>query len=337
MTTIKDISKACGVSPATVSKALNGYEEISAETVELVKRTARELNYMPNAAARLLKTNTSHNIGVLFVDDTMSGLTHEFFSLILNSVKDEAESMGYDITFISRNVGRRKSSFLQHCRYRNFDGVLIASVDFTNPDVLELVKSEIPVVTIDYSFDSISSIVSDNFMGAYKLASYLIEQGHRKIAFIHGENTLVTGNRINGFRHAMQDNGIEINEAYMKEARYHDAESVRRATAALMDLEEPPTAIMFPDDYSFMGGQTELRERGLRIPEDISVCGYDGINLSKIMQPPLTTWYQDADTIGRASARKLVDTIEKKDKCKSEQIMVSGKLLCGCSVSKLEN
>jgi DNA-binding LacI/PurR family transcriptional regulator len=214
--------------------------------------------------------------------------------------------------------------------------VLIASVDFTNPDVLELVKSEIPVVTIDYSFDSISSIVSDNFMGAYKLASYLIEQGHRKIAFIHGENTLVTGNRINGFRQAMQDNGIEINEAYMKEARYHDAESVRRATADLMDLEEPPTAIMFPDDYSFMGGQTELRERGLRIPEDISVCGYDGINLSKIMQPPLTTWYQDADRIGRESVRKLVESIEGEGAGRAaEQIMVSGKFLTGNSVKKL--
>ena len=92
MVTIKDISKKCGVSPATVSKALNGYDEISPETVELVKQTARELHYMPNAADRLLKTNISNNIGVLFIDESMCGLTHEFFSHILNSVKEEAEA-----------------------------------------------------------------------------------------------------------------------------------------------------------------------------------------------------------------------------------------------------
>ena len=336
MVTIRDISKECGVSPATVSKALNGYAEISPETVELVKRTASKLNYMPNAAARLLKTNKSNNIGVLFVDDTMSGLTHEFFSHILNSVKEEAEARGYDITFISNNISGQKMSFLQHCRYRNVDGVVIASVDFQNPEVLELVKSEVPVVTIDYSFDNLSSVVSDNQEGAYRLASHLAEQGHRKIAYIHGERTLVTQKRIRGFNKAMEEYGIVTPPEYMVEARYHDAASVRRATAALLDLKQPPTAIMFPDDYSFIGGQTEINERGLSIPDDISVCGYDGINLSKIISPHLTTWHQDADRIGKESIRKLVESIEGTSV--AEQIMVSGKFLSGNSVSKrIEN
>ena len=332
MVTIKDISKECGVSPATVSKALNGYAEISPETVELVKRTASKLNYMPNAAARLLKTNKSNNIGVLFVDDIMSGLTHEFFSHILNSVKEEAEARGYDITFISNNISGQKMSFLQHCRYRNCDGVVIACVDFQNPEVLELVKSKVPAVTIDYSFDNLSSVVSDNQEGAYRLASHLAEQGHRKIAYIHGERTLVTQKRIRGFNKAMEEYGIETPPEYMVEARYHDADSVRRATAVLLDLEQPPTAIMFPDDYSFIGGQTEILERGLSIPEDISVCGYDGINLSKILNPHLTTWHQDADRIGKESVRKLVESIEGTSV--AEQIMVSGKFLSGNSVSK---
>lgn len=334
MVTIKDISKACGVSPATVSKALNGYSEISRETVELVKRTARELNYLPNAAARLLKTNISHNLGVLFVDDTMSGLTHEYFSRILNSVKEEAEARGYDITFISNNIGKEKMSFLQHCRYRNCDGVVIASVDFQNPEDLELVKSEVPVVTIDYSFDNSSSVVSDNEEGCYYLASYMAEQGHRKIAFIHGEGTLVTQRRLRGFYKAMKDHGIEVPPEYVKEARYHNADAVRRATAELLDLEEPPTAILYPDDFSFIGGQTEIIERGLGIPDDISVCGYDGINLSKILNPKLTTWYQDADRIGRESVRKLVESIEGEGTGAAEQIMVSGKFLAGNSVKK---
>lgn len=333
MVTIKDISKECGVSPATVSKALNGYDEISEETVELVRRTASKLNYMPNAAARQLKTNTSNNIGVLFVDGTMSGLTHEYFSLILNGVKEEAEARGYDITFISNSIGKQKMSFLQHCIYRKCDGVVIACVDFQNPEVLELVRSEVPVVTIDYSFDNSSSVVSDNEMGAYRLTSYLIEQGHRRIAFIHGEGTLVTQRRMMGFRRAMTEHDISIPPEYLAEARYHDAGSVRKATAALLDLKEPPTAIMYPDDFSFIGGQTEINERGLSIPDDISVCGYDGINLSQILNPKLTTWYQDADRIGKESVRKLVESIEREGPGAAEQIMVPGKFVKGNSVS----
>ncbi|NLA52688.1 MAG: LacI family transcriptional regulator [Alcaligenaceae bacterium] len=334
MITIKDISKACGVSPATVSKALSGYDDISADTVKLVKQTAAQLNYTPNAAARLLKTSTSHNIGVLFVDDTMSGLTHEYFSYILNSVKEEAEMNGYDITFISNTVGRKPMSFLQHCLYRNCDGVVIASVNFDSPGVHELVMSKVPVVTIDYGFDNISSIVSDNVEGAYSLASYLLDMGHRRIAFIHGEMTSVTSKRLVGFNRALQERGVSIPAEYLREARYHDTDSVRKATAELMDLPEPPSAIMFPDDISFLGGQAELTERGLSIPEDISVCGYDGIRLSQLITQPLTTWHQDAERIGKESVRKLIEAIEHRDTCVAEQIMVSGELISGYSVRK---
>ncbi len=332
MVTIKDISKKCGVSPATVSKALNGYDDISEETIRLVRQTASELNYTPNAAARLLKTSISHNIGVLFVDDTMSGLTHEYFSYILNSVKEEAEISGYDITFISQKLGKRKMSFLQHCLYRNCDGVVIASVNFDSKAVHELINSDVPVVTIDYAFDNVSSVLSDNVEGAYELTSYLLNMGHRKIGYIFGEQTSVTNKRLVGFNKALKEHGVSIPPEYMVQGRYHDAEVVREATARLMDLPDPPTAIMFPDDISFLGGQAELTRRGLRVPEDISVCGYDGINLSGLLQPPLTTWHQDADRIGKESVRKLIETIEHRSTCAAEQIMVSGQLVSGSSV-----
>ena len=335
MVTIKDISKKCGVSPATVSKALNGYDDISPETVKLIRQTAKELNYMPNAAARLLKTNRSHNIGVLFIDDSMSGLTHEYFSHILNSVKEESEVNGYDITFISNNIGKHKMSFLQHCRYRNCDGVVIANVDFQNSEVLELVNSECPVVTIDYSFDSASSVNSDNEDGSYWLASNMIANGHTKIAFIHGEHTLVTQKRISGFKKAMEEHGIKTPPEYIVEAIYHDAESVRKATAGLLDLPDPPTAIMFPDDYAFMGGQAEILERGLSIPGDISVAGYDGVNLAKILDPKLTTWEQDTDKLGRTAVDKLIDRIENPQTAIPEYIVVKGKMFKGETVKQI--
>ena len=126
MVSLKDISARCGVSIATVSKALNNQQDISIETRERIRSVAAEMGYMANAAARMLKTNRSYNIGVLFVDRRSSGLAHEFFSTVLDSVRVEAERRGYDITFINENVGNQKSSYLQHCLYRGVDGVVIA-------------------------------------------------------------------------------------------------------------------------------------------------------------------------------------------------------------------
>ncbi len=336
MATIKDISRKCGVSPATVSKALNGYSDVSSETVELVKRTAEELHYMPNAAARQLKTNSSHNIGVVFVDETSSGLTHEFFSAILNSVKEEAESLGYDITFLSQNLGEREMTFLEHCRYRKCDGVVIASVNFESDAVAELVRSDVPVITIDYSFDNTSCVLSDNVEGAYELTSYLIRAGHRKIAFIHGEDTSVTQKRLLGYHRALAEHRISVPEEYVVSGKFHDPDSVRELTRMILDYEDPPTAIMFPDDYTYLGGLAELEKRNLRVPEDISVVGYDGIHLSQVLRPKLTTWYQDTDAIGRRSVQKLVETIRHRKTCETEQIKISGHLLSGHSVMILQ-
>ena len=330
MVTLKDIARQCGVSKATVSKALNGYGDIGKETAEMVRSVAAEMNYLPNPAARQLKTNSSHNIGVLFEDPTMSGLAHEYFSVILNSAKDVVEEMGYDITFISPRIGG--SSFVDHCRYRKCDGVLVASADFTRPEVRDLIESEIPTVTIDFTFDNHSSVLSDNVEGNYRLTKYLLDRGHRKIAFIHGEQTSVTKKRLVGFYRALGEYGVEVPEDYIQEARYHDAKACSAAASRLLRLEDPPTAIMFPDDFGYLGGISVFEEFGLRVPDDISVTGYDGINLSRILRPKLVTYYQDAEEIGRLSGKKLVESIERKKSCIPEQILVEGQILEGESV-----
>ena len=125
MVSLKTIAQRCGVSTATVSKALNGHKDISKETKDRVKKVADELGYFPNAAARALKTNRSYNIGVLFEEEAGSGLTHEYFSGVLNGLKVQAEKQGYDITFINTCYENRKMSYYEHCRYRNFEGVAI--------------------------------------------------------------------------------------------------------------------------------------------------------------------------------------------------------------------
>lgn len=334
MVTIKDISKKCGVSAATVSKALNGYGDVGEETKKIIIKTAQEMNYFPNAAARTLKKGHSNNIGIIFQDETdeQGGLTHEYFSVILNNAKIEAESSGYDITFINKNV---QGSFLEHARYRNFDGVLAVTAVFQSPELSELVKSGFPLVSIDYNYDSHTCIVSDNVIGLYEMTQYFISMGHRKIAFIHGEDTSVTQKRISGFYRALNEANIEVPDYFVKEACYHDPASTERRTEELLKLHDRPTAIIFPDDIAYLGGLTAIGKRQLRVPDDISVAGYDGIKLSQLMQPQLCTYHQDAERIGRIGMRKLIEQIEDPKIWVPEMIKVTGSLWTGETVKNL--
>lgn len=335
MVRIKDISDRCGVSLATVSKALNGHPDISEETARHIKSVADEMGYLPNAAARALKTNKSYSIAVLFVDKTCSGLKHEYFSSILDSVKVEAEKLGYDITFASRNLGNFNMSFYEHAKYRNCDGVIIASVDFYSKEVVELVESDIPVVTIDHIFNNRTAVLSDNVKGVEDILDYVYKMGHRRIAFIHGEDTAVTQKRVASFYRYLKHLGVAVPREYVKTAAYHAPKASEDATKELLALPNPPTCILYPDDFSYMGGKAELEKRGLRVPEDISVVGYDGIYLSRVLQPALTTYRQNSEEIGKMAAQKLIEMIENPKMFIPEQVLVKGQFQEGGTVKNL--
>ena len=333
MVSMKDIARRCGVSVATVSKALNGQADIGEETRSRIRAVAEEMGYMTNSAARALKTNRTYNLGVLFVDERRSGLAHEYFSSVLESFKVEAEKHGYDITFINHNVGGKPTSYLQHCLYRGVDGVVIACVDFNDPRVRELVDSGIPLVTIDHVFNNRLAVVSDNVGGLEELVRYVYSKGHRKIAFLHGERTAVTENRLTGFYRACEALGLEIPEEYVRECVYHDPDCCAQATRELLALPERPTCILFPDDYSYIGGLNVLTEAGLKVPEDISAVGYDGIHLAKVLG--LTTFSQDTKALGSTAADRLISLIERPKTTLTDRIMIPGALLEGTSVKAI--
>ena len=335
MVSMKEIAKKCNVSVASVSKALNGYSDISEETRKFILKTASEMGYLPNSSARTLKTKRSYNLGVMFVDEAASGLTHDYFNHVLESFKRTAEERGYDITFTSGKISGQKLSYYEHCRYRGVDGVVVACVDFYADEVQELIRSEIPVVTIDHVFDGNIAVVSNNSQGMEDLVTYIYQQGHRRIAYIHGDNTSVTRIRLAGFYRTLQRMGVDTPDDYIKESPYRDADSAAKATGELLDLPNPPTCILYPDDYAAIGGINEIRERGLRIPEDISIAGYDGINIAKILEPKLTTLCQDTVVIGRIAAEKLIDLIENPKTTLNDRFTVDGTLIKGASVKQL--
>ena len=335
MVSMKEIAKKCNVSVASVSKALNGYSDISEETRKMILKTASEMGYLPNSSARTLKTKRSYNIGVMFVDEAASGLTHDYFNHVLETFKRTAEERGFDITFTSGKISGQKLSYYEHCRYRGVDGVVIACVDFYADEVQELIRSEIPVVTIDHVFDGNIAVVSNNGQGMEDLVTYIYNQGHRRIAYIHGDNTSVTRIRLTSFYRTLQRMGVETPDDYIKESPYRDADSAAKATRELLDLPNPPTCILYPDDYAAIGGIKEIRERGLRIPEDISIAGYDGITIAKILEPKLTTLCQDTVAIGRIAAEKLIDLIENPKTTMIDKFTVDGTLFKGASVKQL--
>lgn len=338
MVSIKDIATACGVSIATVSKALRDQSDISVETKERIKRTADELGYFPNAAARALKTNQSKNLGVLYMEEAGAGLKHEYFSGVLQGFKSRAEQLGYDITFINTNRAEGKMSYLEHCRYRNFDGVVIVSAIFTSPEVIELMNSDLPIVTIDYVHYNCSSVSSNNVRGINDLLRYIIKMGHRKIAYIHGQNySYVTKERMAAFYQALDEHGIDVPDEYVKESRYLDAESCEKYTKELLNLSDPPTCIMYPDDTALIGGLNAIRDLGLTIPDDISVAGYDGTKFSELLYPMLTTMKQNTDQIGKEAADRLIRIIEKPKTTLVERVAVEGTLVKGQSVGRINN
>ena len=226
-------------------------------------------------------------------------------------------------------------TYLEHCRYRGVDGVVMACVDFTAEEVQELLLSDIPVVTIDHICDGRISVVSNNIQGMEELVTYIYKKGHRKIAYIHGDDTSVTKNRLGSFYRTLQRLGIEEQDEYVKPSFYRDADLAGERTGELLDLKDPPTCILYPDDYAAMGGINEIRERGLRIPEDISVAGYDGINIAQVLEPKLTTLCQDTAAIGRIAAERLIELIEHPKTTVIEKYTVDGTLFKGASVKTL--
>ena len=333
MISLKDIADKCNVSVATVSKALNDHSDIGEDTKRIIRETAKRLGYHPNSSARALKTKVTANIGVLFVDEGRSGLTHDYFAKVLDSFKRVSEVSGYDITFI--NATSQKMTYLEHSRYRGVDGVVIACVDFDDRAVLDLVNSELPVVTIDHVFDNRISVVSDNIGGMRSLVEYVHSLGHDRIAYIYGDDTAVTRNRVASFYNALGSFGIETDDSYTIASAYRNPKLAAKYTKQLLALKKRPTCIMYPDDYSAIGGLNAIEEAGLTVPDDISVVGYDGSYVSQIIHPKLTTYEQNTEEIGRIAAKSLIRLIRDPKSTLIEKIQVSGKIVEGASVAKL--
>lgn len=252
----------------------------------------------------------NYRLGVLY-EEYEVGFLHDYFSPILTAFRDIAESEGFGVCFLARTIGDRKCSYMEYCRELGIDGVVIISCDFFAEDVMELLKSDIPCVTIDHVFHGHTCVTSGNRQAISQLMQRVFEMGHKRIAYVTGTNDDVTRIRQAGMLRALEDAQLSVGDEYMLHGAYHDPESGYNAVKQLLQLPEPPTCILMPDDISAIGAFDAIGEAGLQIGTDVSVVGFDGVKLLQMVKPKLTTARQDTRTMGVSAAQHLLDRIRR--------------------------
>lgn len=278
----------------------------------------------------------NHTLGIIFADNAQNGLTHDFFAAILNGFKIEAENQGYEIHFINTNKqSKYRQSYLETVNEKNIDGVVVACINYEDPEVTELLSSGIPIITIDEKLDGVVSILSDNEQGMKDLVNYIASMGHKKIAYIHGDSNTVTGKRVNTFKDTCQELGIEVPTEYIGSSNFRDCARATYLTEEMLRLPEPPTCIIYSDDYAATGGINVIHARGLDIPADISIAGYDGLDFPSRYEPRITTVKQDMDLMGKTAAKKLIEFIEVGKSDDEEVIIIPTTLIKGRTVKQV--
>jgi LacI family transcriptional regulator len=326
--TIRQLARASGVSIGTVSRALNGYADVNPETRERIVRLARELDYTPAAAARSLKTQRSHVIGVfLETGEGHPDLQHPFFHEVLVGLKNSIGAGGYDLLlFASEHPGNGYGShtYLKRARHHDVEGAALMGTDPEDPEVRRLVRSELPTVGVDVELEGPATtfVMSDNTDGAAKAVRYLHSLGHRRIATITGLlETKPGADRLKGYRQAMQATGLAYRDEYVAYGDFY-VESGRRAMANLLSLDEPPTAVFAASDMMALGAIRAAGDAGLNVPADLSVVGFDDIQLADHMNPPLTTLRQDKAGLGVAAGTALMRLIDgEQDAVQSSTVL----------------
>lgn len=344
MITIYDVAKHANCSPATVSKAYNNYSGVSKKTYDKIMKSADELGYTPNNNARALVTKKNWLIGVLFSEDLGVGITHPHYSEILQNFRIGAEENGYDIIFVSQRIGEKNISYLEHCNYRGVDGVLLAVSNREIEEVRCILNSKIKIVSVEDIYDDTTTIICDNRMGSLQALNYLYLLGHRKIAHIAGPVTSVAGKeRLEAYYEFMQSKGLEINPKHVIEAAGYSYEAGKEAAEKLLQQswDDVPTAIYVYYDDGALAAITTIVERGYRVPQDISIVGFDNLKVSGYAMPEyssltLTTIEQDRAGIGKKAAELLVALIEGKEEQESGIVRVPTKLIVRSSCTRIE-
>jgi DNA-binding LacI/PurR family transcriptional regulator len=303
-TTINDIARHAGVSHTTVSRALNHSPLISDQTTERIQEIAAELGYHPSAAARSLKTNRSQVVGVI-----VSHIADPYFSEVLQGIDDVAQENGYSLFIASaQHDPVRENSIVQTMREHRVDGVILCSPNFTAEQSNQLNSYDIPIVALNnqasegYRF----AIYHDDVDGSRQVCQHLIDLGHHKIAYLGNSMAgRTTQERLAGFKGAIEQANLPVRPEYVYQVSGNNPAQGLEGVEYFFSLPERPTAMICYNDLMAIGALKGLHQRGLRVPEEMSVTGFDNIMYSDYTKPPLTTIDQPKRSLGAEAARLM--------------------------------
>jgi LacI family transcriptional regulator len=329
--TIKDIAKLANVSHTTVSRALNNSPYINEETKVKIKALAKELNYVPNYSAKSLVLLKSYVIGVFFSSIT-EGTSDTFFHEIIKGISKVIDK---EYNLVIRGIDDYEYS--HPIDNKNFDGIIVVSQSKSDDKFIEtILEKNIPTVVINRYIENegIVNIMSDDTKGVYDAVTYFIENNHKKIALLQGNKEFEsTVYRKRGYVRALEDNNILINEEYILSGRY-DLKSGYENMKKLLELEDRPTAVFCANDDIGVGAMKAISECGLRVPDDISIIGFDDSNFCNYVTPPLTSVKKDSLTMSEYGGINLLNIIKNKEVDK-EKVYIQSQLILRKSVKKL--
>ena len=330
--TIKDIAKLSSVSTATVSKVINGKDsDISSVTREKVKKIIEEQNYSPNTVARSMITKKTKTIGLIIPD-----VRNPFFTDLTRGAEDVANERGYSIFSCNTDDDLNKEiRYINNLVEKQVDGIALAGAAVRNKELEEKLNIKVPIVSLDrnvYFKGIVGKIEVDGFSGAYDAVTYLIKLGHKKIMLLSGQlNTKPSIDRLEGYKEALFNNGIDFDDKLIIVGRY--SSDFGYESMKSMTIDKDVTAIFCANDLIAIGAMNALKEKGIRIPQDISIVGYDDIYISSLVTPPLTTVRQPSYEIGYMAIETLINILEGKNTL-SNKVEVKLELIIRESTSK---
>ncbi|MBN2898726.1 MAG: LacI family DNA-binding transcriptional regulator [Clostridia bacterium] len=311
-TTIKDIAKMAGVSTATVSKVVNHKDNnISEATRQRILNLIEEYNYVPNRVASSMVTKKTHSIGLVIPD-----ITNPFFPEIARGVEDLANQHGYHVILCnSDNDLKKEVAYIAMLQEKMVDGIILTASAMREGETLDLGRIHVPVITVDRDIKASKikgKIIVDNKSGAYEAVSYMLNKGYKRILHLAGPFTSGTSKeRYEGYKLAHENFGLPIYEELFVEGFYTAEwgyEGIQRVLNEGIDFD----GVFCANDLIALGALKALKEKGVKVPDDIGIVGFDDIYMTTLIEPRLTTVHQPNYQMGYKAAQMLVDFIEEK-------------------------
>jgi LacI family transcriptional regulator, galactose operon repressor len=302
--TIYDVARLAGVSTATVSRALNGTAQIAPATREAIDAAVAQLGYRPNSIARSLVTKSTQTIALLLPD-----ISNPFYAALVSGIQEYA--LAHDHTMLlctTEGDPEREEQYLQLLRDKQVDGALVDGLVLPSDRIARFVRDGFPIVCLDRDIDSsaIPLVQVDNRLGGRLATEHLLGLGHRRIAHVTGAPALhISEDRLAGYQEALRDDGIDPHPSLVEPGTFTE-DGGHRAAKALLRRDPHVTAIFAANDLSAVGALNALAELRRRVPEDVSVVGFDDLRLASYTSPPLTTVRQPAEGIARLATELLI-------------------------------